>query len=404
VLGRRKIYLIDEAHMLSKAAFNAFLKILEEPPLSVVFFLATTEPTKIIDTVRSRCFQLFFSAVSHSEIVSHLEHICAQENIKYENDALQIIAEQTDGSVRDAITLLERLRLGYHAITSSNVREALGMPEDRWFSDLVQAIVHGNDIMVRSLLQSYAIHNVTAFFTVWKKIVSLLLSHLDELMRQGNRDQITHCINLLDICYHAETMFSKTQAPALMFEIFVFKLTSVRQSYGTKSSVPEKIDPAQVITNISVKKTDAVTSAWHEVVQKVTALQEPLLSSLFKQAQFMGINEHGVVTLKFGAHYTFFKDVLDSTITQWLPIMQESFKRDVTCVPVFEGSIASEKKVVVNPAQNTLQSPDLAVKKISQSAAKNPRVSVAVPQTERVQTLLKTFPGIVTEIKDGDYD
>ncbi len=77
VLGKKKIYLIDEAHMLSKAAFNAFLKILEEPPISVVFMLATTDPHKIIETVTSRCFQLFFEPIELHAVADHLAHICA---------------------------------------------------------------------------------------------------------------------------------------------------------------------------------------------------------------------------------------------------------------------------------------------------------------------------------------
>ena len=81
LLGHKKIYLIDEAHMLSKAAFNALLKILEEPPSSVLFILATTDEQKILETVQSRCFKLFFSPVKQSTIVDHLASICDQEKI-----------------------------------------------------------------------------------------------------------------------------------------------------------------------------------------------------------------------------------------------------------------------------------------------------------------------------------
>src|SRR5438132_590836 len=85
ILGRKKIYLIDEAHMLSKAAFNAFLKILEEPPTSVLFILATTDPQKIIDTVKSRCFQLFFTPVDSQRLLDHLTVVCKTEQINYES-------------------------------------------------------------------------------------------------------------------------------------------------------------------------------------------------------------------------------------------------------------------------------------------------------------------------------
>src|SRR4029079_7469323 len=87
-IGRKKIYLIDEAHMLSKAAFNAFLKILEEPPASVIFILATTDAQKIIDTVKSRCFQLFFTPIDETSLSNHLAAICKAENIQFESSGL----------------------------------------------------------------------------------------------------------------------------------------------------------------------------------------------------------------------------------------------------------------------------------------------------------------------------
>ena len=84
VMGRKRVYLIDEAHMLSKAAFNAALKILEEPPATALFILATTNPHKIIDTVRSRCFQLFFTPIAHEPLKNHLRFICKQEKIAHD--------------------------------------------------------------------------------------------------------------------------------------------------------------------------------------------------------------------------------------------------------------------------------------------------------------------------------
>src|SRR3989338_3060341 len=106
LLSQKKIYLIDEAHMLSKAAFNAFLKIMEEPPQSVVFILATTDVEKIIDTVRSRCFQLFFDPIDETKLLMHLVKICKEENIKFDEAGLKLIIKESEGSARDALNLL----------------------------------------------------------------------------------------------------------------------------------------------------------------------------------------------------------------------------------------------------------------------------------------------------------
>ena len=116
LMGSKKVYLIDEAHMLSKAAFNAFLKVLEEPPAQVLFMMATTELHKIPETVRSRCFQLHFNPIDRSLLHAHLTTICAEENIVCDPDALTLILQETDGSARDAINLLEQVRFASDTI------------------------------------------------------------------------------------------------------------------------------------------------------------------------------------------------------------------------------------------------------------------------------------------------
>ncbi len=109
VVGQRKIYLIDEAHMLSKSAFNAFLKMLEEPPASAIFLLATTEIAKIPDTVCSRAFQAIFNPVSEDQMVPFLKKICTDEKINLSDQVLKIVAKQSEGSLRDALNISEQI-------------------------------------------------------------------------------------------------------------------------------------------------------------------------------------------------------------------------------------------------------------------------------------------------------
>ena len=126
LIADKKVYLIDEAHMLSKAAFNAFLKILEEPPPRVLFILATTELHKIPETVRSRCFQVMFNPIVHATVTEHLEKICTHEEIEIETDALALVAHETQGSLRDAINLLEKVRFLDTKVTRELVLKTLG--------------------------------------------------------------------------------------------------------------------------------------------------------------------------------------------------------------------------------------------------------------------------------------
>lgn len=107
--GKYKVYIIDEVHMLSQSAFNAFLKTLEEPPPYAIFILATTEKHKILPTIISRCQIFDFKRIRIKDIVNHLKYISAEENVKYEEDALHIIAQKSDGSLRDALSIFDRI-------------------------------------------------------------------------------------------------------------------------------------------------------------------------------------------------------------------------------------------------------------------------------------------------------
>src|SRR6188768_4402588 len=107
--GQYKVYIIDEVHMLSSAAFNAFLKTLEEPPKHAIFILATTEKHKIIPTILSRCQIFDFKRITVNDTVDHLQEICDKEEIKAEKAALHIIAQKADGAMRDALSIFDRV-------------------------------------------------------------------------------------------------------------------------------------------------------------------------------------------------------------------------------------------------------------------------------------------------------
>lgn len=108
-IGKYSVYIIDEVHMLSQQAFNAFLKTLEEPPAHAIFILATTEKHKILPTILSRCQVYDFNRISVEDITAHLEKIASSENVKFEKDALHIIAQKADGALRDALSIFDRL-------------------------------------------------------------------------------------------------------------------------------------------------------------------------------------------------------------------------------------------------------------------------------------------------------
>ena len=120
-IGKYKVYIIDEVHMLSQSAFNAFLKTLEEPPQHAKFILATTEKHKILPTILSRCQIFDFKRVSAGEIADHLASVAEKEGVKYEKEALYLIANKSDGAVRDSLSLFDRLVSSSSDITYKGV-------------------------------------------------------------------------------------------------------------------------------------------------------------------------------------------------------------------------------------------------------------------------------------------
>ena len=140
--GRYKIYIIDEVHMLSQAAFNAFLKTLEEPPSYAIFILATTEKHKIIPTILSRCQIFDFNRIQIADMAEHLRSICVQEGIEAEEDALNIIAQKADGALRDALSIYDRIvSFSGNDIKYADVIENLNILDYDYYFKIVDAIV-----------------------------------------------------------------------------------------------------------------------------------------------------------------------------------------------------------------------------------------------------------------------
>ena len=144
-IGKYKVYIIDEVHMLSQAAFNAFLKTLEEPPAYAKFILATTEKHKIIPTILSRCQIYDFKRITVEDIANHLAYVANEEEVTAEQDALQIIAQKSDGALRDALSIFDQIvSFGGRNITYKNVIENLNVLDYDYFFRIVEAIVQGN--------------------------------------------------------------------------------------------------------------------------------------------------------------------------------------------------------------------------------------------------------------------
>ena len=151
-IGRYKVYIIDEVHMLSKQAENAFLKTLEEPPTHIVFILATTEKNKILPTILSRCQIYDFNRIKEDEICKALIKICKKEDFKFEEEAISIISRKSDGSLRDSLTILDRV-VSYtnKNITTEKTSSLLNILDNESFLKISENIINGDLIPVLTL-------------------------------------------------------------------------------------------------------------------------------------------------------------------------------------------------------------------------------------------------------------
>ena len=243
LLSPRKVYLIDEVHMLSKAAFNAFLKILEEPPKFVIFILATTEAYKLPETVRSRCFQLFFNPVASEVVANHLEFLCQKEAILYDMAGLELIAQVSQGSLRDAINILEQARFADSKVTKSVVISVLGHLDDRMFYKLLCIVLQKKH---QALLEFFAEISklVLSVDYIMKRFIELLHDCL--ILKYEGRPRYfsdidqdlvlaLESVSIQELTYYFDQLcqldiaISKTSKKQLLFESMIIRLMNKDQ-------------------------------------------------------------------------------------------------------------------------------------------------------------------------------
>lgn len=213
VNARYRVFIVDEVHMLSTAAFNAFLKTLEEPPSYVVFILATTEKHKIIPTILSRCQIYDFNRITIQDMVDHLKYIAGEENISVEDAALNVIARKADGAMRDALSIFDQVAASSMGnVTYRAAIESLNILDYEYYDRLVEAFLNGN---VQTSLLIYKEIRDKGFDSLF--FINGLASHFRDLMVA--RDPAT--ISLLEASDEAKTHMATVAAkcsPAFLYK------------------------------------------------------------------------------------------------------------------------------------------------------------------------------------------
>lgn len=244
-VGKYKIYIIDEVHMLSSAAFNAFLKTLEEPPAHAIFILATTEKHKIIPTILSRCQIYDFKRITIEDIQDHLRKIAEKEAIAYEDDALYLIAQKADGALRDALSIFDRLStFSQKNITLAKAAEVLNILDyDRylnivdlaWENKISEILVAFNEIVKRGFDPHIFIAGLGNHF---RDLMMAQNENTLQLIEVGDKTKTKFAaqsknwtpqalVDAIEICNHADINYKNSKNPRLTVEIALMQLASL---------------------------------------------------------------------------------------------------------------------------------------------------------------------------------
>ena len=242
--GRYKVYIIDEVHMLSQAAFNAFLKTLEEPPAHAKFILATTEKHKIIPTILSRCQVFDFKRIENRDIVAYLKHVAQNENVSYEEGALELIATKAEGGMRDALSIFDQLvNFTQGNLTRQGCLENLNVLDEEYYFRLVDYLRAG-DISHSLLLYQEVVgkgfggqHFLTGLCEHLRNLMvsldpqTLTLIDAGDALRQRYGQQAQQCglpllLNYLATASDYEFKFREANNKNLLVEIALMKLAA----------------------------------------------------------------------------------------------------------------------------------------------------------------------------------
>ncbi len=208
-VGRFKVYIIDEVHMLSKSAFNAMLKTLEEPPAHVKFILATTDPQKVPVTVLSRCLQFNLRQMASPTITAHLKNVLNQENIQFEPAAISLIARAAEGSMRDALSLTDQaIAYGNQSVNEAEVRSMLGAIDQNYLFEIIHALLAGNGVTLIDKAKEMEARSIS-FEAALNDLASLLHQiTMAQTVPQSIADDLPERAALLDLAQKlsAETL------------------------------------------------------------------------------------------------------------------------------------------------------------------------------------------------------
>lgn len=395
--AKYKVYIIDEVHMLSQGAFNALLKTLEEPPSYVIFILATTEPHKIPATILSRCQRFDFKRVSSKDIANRMAYICEKENIQAEEKALSLIARNSQGALRDALSILDQcMSFGNEIIEYNDVIELLGTVNIDELFELSQAIIDentkktlqilnefiiwGKDIrnLINDLIDQFRNLMVCKVSKDLDEIISLPEENIEKLKEQAKTININDLIRILNILSETQDSMKSSSNTRILAEVTMMKIAQPmfdeskealikrienleqivesgnikvvavqNESKSSLNNINEKLnnqEEEQDIIYEEVKSEDVklVEASWKKIIGKIKDDKKPSIYALLKEVSSFYVKENALFII-FNDNFSFARSRLSSeeTIKYVEQVIREILNRSFHLKIYLKSEIAS---------------------------------------------------------------
>ena len=342
-MGRYRVFIIDEVHMLTQEAFNALLKTLEEPPPHAVFVLATTDPQKVPNTILSRCIRFNFKRIGIKDLMETTREIFLKEGVEAEEDVIRKVAEASYGSLRDLLSILEQLILySGDKINLKDLKELLGETEETWLKKFYTSMRNGDDATVLSL-----IGNVIDSGKEVKQILLDLINYGRKLLmakvfgedvEEAKYFRRTELVSIIESFMEILPELRYSDYPRLLLEIksekLILKLFARERTFETKP----------VIEKEKIEKTEREETSfvWEEFLNMIKKKDEPLYM-LIRPAKFKGI-EGSAIKVEFPYNYKFHRDKTEEKIDTLKSILKELGLRDFELIFTLEDEETFKKK------------------------------------------------------------
>ncbi|MDY2882029.1 MAG: DNA polymerase III subunit gamma/tau [Romboutsia timonensis] len=397
--SKYKVYIIDEVHMLSQGAFNALLKTLEEPPSYVIFILATTEPHKIPATILSRCQRFDFKRVTVKDILARMKYICEKEGVEADEKALNLIARNSQGALRDALSILDQcISFEGNIITYNDVIELLGSVNIEQLFDLAESIIKedtrkslqilndfiiwGKDVrnLVNDLIDHFRNLMVCKISNDLDEIISLPEETIDLLKKQAETIDTNNLIRVLNILSEAQDGMKSSSNPRVLMEVTMMKIAQPMFDESKEAlikrieNLEQKIESGNIkvnhiSTNQSVDNSDKnekagnntaetqheedieyenlksddvklIQKSWKNILQKMKEDRQQITRALLQDVDSFNIADD-ILYIIFTDNYSFAKNKLDSpqTIEYVENVIREVLNRSFNVKIVFKSQL-----------------------------------------------------------------